>query len=162
MVLGVGSGATANTVGQIFDQVTAVEINPTVLDNLFRMKEYNFDIEANPRLTLVQDDAIHFVKANTEQYSLIINTVTSPLYFSSSKLYTDDFLRSIKPRLAPGGVYVTWVDSRVGDHGLDIILNTLGRSFANCALACVKDSYFLLLCSDDPVVARQAPCTGPA
>jgi spermidine synthase len=156
LVLGVGSGATANTVGQIFEETTAVEINPAVLDNLFRMKDYNFDIEANPKVTLVLDDAIHFVKANTDRYALIINTVTSPLYFSSSKLYTDDFIRSVKRRLAPGGVYVTWVDARIGDRGVDITLNTLKQSFSHCGLGSVKDSYFLLLCSDEPIVARQA------
>lgn len=154
LVLGVGSGATAATVGQMFESTDAVEINPAVLDNLHRMSEYNFDIEHNPHVNIVQDDAIHFVKSKRERYSLIINTVTTPLYFSSSKLYTDDFLKSIEPRLTPGGVYVTWVDSRVGDRGLDIVLQTVAQTFDHCALGCVKSSYFLLLCSNEPIRAR--------
>ncbi len=155
LVLGVGSGATAGTVGQIFERTDAVEINPAVLENLFRMKAYNFDIEQNPGVTIIQDDAIHFAKTVDEQYSLIINTVTTPLYFSSSKLYTHDFLSQIRQRLAPAGVYVTWVDSRIGEQGLDIVLNTVSRSFEHCAIGCVKSSYFLLLCSAEPIRARQ-------
>ncbi|MEE3220180.1 MAG: spermine synthase, partial [Planctomycetota bacterium] len=155
LVLGVGSGATAGTTGLLFDEVDAVEINPVVLDNLDRMAEFSFDIRNNSRVRIIQDDAIHFTKSSRESYSLIINTVTTPLYFSSSKLYTRDFLDSVRQRLAPGGVYVTWVDSRVGDRGLDIVLNTISKSFDHCAMGCVKSSYFLLLCSAEPVRVRQ-------
>ena len=154
LVLGVGSGATAGTVGRLFDKTDAVEINQAVLENLFRMSKYNFDIEHNPRVTITHDDAIHYTRVCDQQYSLIINTVTTPLYFSSSKLYTDDFLSVIRQRLTPGGIYVTWVDSRVGDRGLDIVLKTVGRSFNHCAIGCVKASYFLLICSNEPIRPR--------
>ena len=155
LVLGVGSGATAGTTGLLFDDVDAVEINPAVLDNLHRMSKYSFDIRSNSHVRIVQDDAIHFTKASQASYSLIINTVTTPLYFSSSKLYTRDFFETVRRRLSPGGVYVTWVDSRVGDRGLDIVLNTISESFDHCAMGCVKSSYFLLLCSDEPIRVRQ-------
>jgi len=154
LVLGVGSGATAGTVGRLFDKTDAVEINQAVLENLYRMSKYNFDIENNPRVTITHDDAIHYTRVHNEQYSLIINTVTTPLYFSSSKLYTDDFLSVIRHRLTPGGIYVTWVDSRVGDRGLDIVLKTIARSFDHCAIGCVKASYLLLICSNEPIRPR--------
>jgi predicted membrane-bound spermidine synthase/thioredoxin-like negative regulator of GroEL len=155
LVLGVGSGATAATVGLLFDHTDAIEINQVVLDNLFRMKEYNFDIESNPRVNLVHGDAIRYAKASREKYSLIINTVTTPLYFSSSKLYTLDFLEAIRGRLEPDGVYVTWVDSRVGERGLDIMLKTLGSGFDHCSLAYIKAAYYLLMCSQVPVQVHQ-------
>ena len=98
LVLGVGSGATASAVGLLFDHTDAVEINGVVLENLFRMKAYNFDIENNPKVTIIHDDGMRYVKASSEKYSLIINTVTSPLYFSSSKLYTREFLEAIANR----------------------------------------------------------------
>ncbi len=154
LVLGVGSGATAGTVGQIFDKTTAVEINPVILENLHRMSQYNFDIENNDRVDIVLNDAIHHVKTDPQEYSLIINTVTTPLYFSSSKLYTNDFLREVRHRLAPDGVYVTWFDGRVGNHGLDIVLKTIKNNFKYCSVGCVKSAYFLLLCSDEPIHAH--------
>ncbi len=155
LVLGLGSGATASAVGLLFDQTTGVEINSAVLKNLYRMKEFNFDIENNPKVTIVHDDGIHFSKTSKEKFSLIINTVTTPLYFSSAKLYTKDFLEVIKKRLQPDGVYVTWIDSRVGNRGVDIIFNTLDNSFQHCAIGYIRSSYFLLLCSDKPIQANQ-------
>ncbi|MDQ7000474.1 MAG: tetratricopeptide repeat protein [Mariprofundus sp.] len=155
LVLGLGSGATASAVGLFFEQTDVVEINPVVRDNLFRMAAWNFDIEHNARVTITVDDAIHFVKSGEKQYSLILNTVTTPLYFSSSKLYTRDFFDDVKARLNNGGVYVTWMDSRIGDNGSDIILRSLQQSFRHCALLYVKSSYFLLVASDTPLKMHQ-------
>jgi len=155
LVLGLGSGATASAVGLFFEQTDVVEINPVVRENLFRMAAWNFDIAHNARVNITVDDAIHFVKSGEKQYSLILNTVTTPLYFSSSKLYTRDFFDNVKARLNNGGVYVTWMDSRIGDNGSDIILRSLQQSFRHCALLYVKSSYFLLVASDTPLKMHQ-------
>jgi predicted membrane-bound spermidine synthase/tetratricopeptide (TPR) repeat protein len=156
LVLGVGSGATASTVGLLFREVDAVEINPVVLDNLWRLARYNFELPAMKNVRLICDDAIHYLKRHNQRYSLVLNTVTTPLYFSSSKLYTKEFLESVKQHLTADGLYVTWLDSRIGDEGLDIILSTLAGTFKHCAVACVRAEYFLLLCSDKPVQAHLA------
>jgi spermidine synthase len=154
MVLGVGSGATAASVGLLFDKVDAVEISQVILENLSRMQEYNFDIVNMPNVRLVHDDAIHAVKLASRDYSLILNTVTSPLFFSSSKLYTVDFLREVKRHLTPGGLYMTWLDSRVGDKGADIMVESLTEVFPHCGLVQLSSTYLLALCSESPIVAR--------
>ncbi len=155
LVLGLGSGATAGTVGLLFDRVDTVEINGVLLNNLNRMGDLNFDVHNAANVHLIHDDGIHFVKAVDQSYSLIINTVTTPLYFSSSKLYTLDFLTSVKQHLAPNGVYVTWIDPRIGDRGMDITLKTLSQVFRQCGLGYIKAEYFLLLCSPGELAVRQ-------
>lgn len=151
LVLGLGSGGTASVVGQLFEHTDVVEINPVVVENEYRMKQWNFDIVHNPRVHIVVDDAIHYTKTVNKQYDLILNTVTSPLYFSSSKLYTLDFFAQIKRRLHPGGVYVTWMDGRIGGEGARIVVKTLQQHFKHCTIAFIKSGYFLLLASDQPV-----------
>jgi tetratricopeptide (TPR) repeat protein len=151
LVLGLGSGATASAVGLLFDHTDVVEINPVVRENQFRMTRWNFDIEHNPKVNIVVDDAIHYTQSSTKSYDMILNTVTSPLYFSSSKLYTRDFFGMIKQRLRPGGIYVTWMDSRVGSNGARIILNTLKQRFDHCAILFIKSGYYLLIASDNAV-----------
>ncbi|MDD4929157.1 MAG: tetratricopeptide repeat protein [Gallionella sp.] len=154
LVLGLGSGATASVVGLLFDHTDVVEINPVVRDNQFRMKPWNFDIENNPRVNIVVDDAIHYIQSVPDTYDMILNTVTSPLYFSSSKLYTLDFFDKIKRRLRPDGMYVTWMDSRIGSAGARIVLNTVRQRFKHCSVIFIKSGYYLLLASDDPVRLR--------
>jgi len=157
LVLGLGSGATAAAVGSLFAHTDVVEINPVVRDNLDRMKQWNFDLAHNPRVSIVVDDAIHYVRAIDTRYDVILNTVTTPLYFSSSKLYTREFFARVKQRLRPDGIYVTWMDGRVGDRGADIILHTIRGAFRHCALFYIKSSYFLLICSDVPLSRQRMP-----
>ncbi|RMG54512.1 MAG: spermine synthase [Gammaproteobacteria bacterium] len=161
LVLGLGSGATATVVGQLFAHTDVVEINPVVRSHLHLMRRWNFDIEHNSNVDIHVDDAIHFLKRSTARYDLILNTVTTPLYFSSSKLYTLDFLNLVSSHLSPDGLYVTWMDSRIGDAGADIILRTLHEHFAHCSLAYVKSAYFLFLCSDAPIVRQDLPALAP-
>jgi tetratricopeptide (TPR) repeat protein len=134
--------------------VEAVEISGVILENLPRLAEYNFDIARMPNVSLVHDDAIHALRLSEGGYSLILNTVTSPLFFSSSKLYTVEFLRNVRSKLAPGGLYMTWLDSRVGDRGADIMLESVTSNFEHCGLAQLSSNYLLLLCSDTPIVAH--------
>jgi spermidine synthase len=155
LVLGVGTGATAGTVGLIFDRADVVEINRAVLGNLHRMEEYNFGIEHQPGVNIIHDDGIHFVKTSPKKYSLILNTVTTPLYFSSSKLYTVDFFEAVMERLRPDGVYVTWMDQRIGDRGAEIILETLAHVFRECWLNYMNYNYFILACSDADIGLAQ-------
>jgi tetratricopeptide (TPR) repeat protein len=154
LVLGLGSGATASAVGMLFDHTDVVEINPVVRENQFRMTRWNFDIEHNPRVNIVVDDGIHYIQTVNKSYDMILNTVTSPLYFSSSKLYTLEFFDKIKRRLNTNGTYVTWMDSRVGSEGARIILNTLRQRFKHCSMLFIKSGYYLLIASDQPVKLR--------
>lgn len=162
LVLGLGSGATASSVGQLFDHTDVVEINPVVRDNQFRMKQWNFDIEHNKNVHIVVDDAIHYIQSVPNRYDMILNTVTSPLYFSSSKLYTLDFFDKIKKRLNPDGVYVTWMDTRIGSQGARIVLNTVRQRFKHCSVIFIKSGYYLLLASDSPVRLQHPDMTDKA
>ena len=49
----------------------------------------------------------------------VLNTVTNPMYFSSSKLYTRDFFRLVKAHLRDDGVYTTWIGTTVGNLGFE-------------------------------------------
>ncbi|MGZ8249445.1 spermine/spermidine synthase domain-containing protein [Methylomagnum sp.] len=155
LVLGLGSGSTASVVALAFDHTDAVEINPAVVANLGKMSQWNHDLLDNKKLNIVLDDGIHYVRSAKKTYSLVLNTVTSPIYFSSAKLYTHDFYQAIKKRLKPDGIYATWVDSRIGDGGVDIILKTLSASFKECSAFYIKSTYFLFVCGDQPVSLRQ-------
>lgn len=151
LVLGLGAGSTGSVVGLLMDHTDIIEINPVVRANQARMKQWNFDIEHNPKVNIIVDDAIHYAKTSEKQYDLILNTVTTPLYFSSAKLYTKDFFDIVKPRLKKDGVYVTWMDSRIGTRGAEIVVNTLKTKFKHCGVVFIKSGYFLLIASDEPV-----------
>jgi len=155
LVLGLGSGATAGTVAEIFNRVDVVEINSIIIQKQSLMKQYSFHIMEKPNVQVFLDDGIRFIKNVDKKYQMIINTVTTPLYFSSSKLYTADFFQDIKQHLTPDGIYTTWVDYRIGKRGLLILLKTLQSQFPYCWVSMMRSQYFLLHCSRQPLQLRQ-------
>lgn len=155
LVLGLGSGATAGTVAEVFKKLDIVEISPTIIEKQFLMKEYSFDVMSKPNVNVICDDGIRFLKTTPRKYDLILNTVTSPLYFSSSKLYTRDFYQQVKTHLKEDGIYTTWLDSRVGEMGVKIILTTLKSEFKYCWVTQIKSNYYLLVVSNNPLAIRQ-------
>src|SRR5262249_49639166 len=152
--IGLGSGSTPGLLAQIFDQVDGVEISPLVVQNLPRMARWNFRVYERPNVHIVVDDGVHALKRSGRKYSLIVNSVNTPLYFSAAKLYSVDFLQAVRDRLTSDGVYATWVDSRVGDVGVQIMLNSLLAVFRDCAIASISGNYHLLTCS-----ASRSRCT---
>jgi spermidine synthase len=157
IVLGVGTGMTAGASALLFDQLTAVEINPAMLAMLPRWKEHNLNLAERPNVRVVLDDGLSFMARTGDRYDAVINTVTSPMYFSSSKLYTRDFFELVKQHLAPGGVYSMWFDARVTRQGARIIFTTLASSFRDCILVFLRGSYSQVLCSQQPMRAHPIP-----
>ncbi|MFN8671834.1 MAG: tetratricopeptide repeat protein [Candidatus Sericytochromatia bacterium] len=155
LILGLGSGATAGTVNEIFNKTDAVEINPVVIEHQEDLKQYNFNIHHSKKAHIICDDGIRFIKNTNKKYDLILNTVTSPLYFGASKLYTIDFFKLVKEKLTEEGVYTTWIDSRIGKKGLEITLNSLKKEFKYSWVSMIKGSYYVLVCSNKPLAIHQ-------
>lgn len=156
LVLGAGTGITASATADLFKSVDVVEINPIVIDEMLPMfAKPNQNLLERPNVKLHLQDGMVFMAHGDKKYDAIVNTVTTPLFFSSSKLYTRDFFRVVKSRLKPGGVYSTWFDSRVGDRGARIIFNTIRDNFRSCSFVFLSTVYVDVLCSDEPMKLRQ-------
>lgn len=154
LVLGVGTGITAAATASVFEHTVAVEVNPSMLSLLPRWQQHNMSISTNPGVELVLDDGLSALLRSDLKFDAIVNTVTSPLYFSSSKLYTREFFDLVSERLADGGVYTLWFDGRVTEAGARVIFETLAGSFESCAFTYLDTTYLQLLCANQPLEMR--------
>lgn len=146
LVLGTGTGVTAGATATLFEKTTVVEINPAVFDALPRFADHNFGLHERSDVTLKLADGLSVLANSPERYDLVISTVTSPVYFSSSKLYTVDFFELVKSRLSDGGVFAFWFDARLSEAGTGIILETMSRVFDDCHFVFLFDSYYEAIC----------------
>ena len=110
LVIGGGDGGTAREIlkHKCIEHLTVVEIDakvvefsqkylPTICKNVFD----------EPRLTLVIDDGVKFLKSQeTFNYDLIIIDSTDPLG-PAEPLFSEDFYKSCKKSLNEGGILVT-------------------------------------------------------
>gem|GEM_PF-4176815 len=85
----------------------------------------------------------------SQTYDTIVNTVTSPHYYSASKLYTKEFYDLVSKKLSPGGVYSSWFDVRIENVGISVMINTLESSFNDCRYFALSSGYFNVVCSNE-------------
>lgn len=71
LLLGLGGGSVIETLRQDFNyqkQITAVDIDPVIID----IAKTEYQLENNSNTTIICNDALHFTKANTHKFDLII------------------------------------------------------------------------------------------
>jgi len=150
LVIAFGAGITAGSV-LASDQVASldvVDLNPDVegINDLFT--DVNGDVFHKPRFHFYNDDGRNYLVTSNKQYDVIISDSTHPRAYDSWILYTEEFYRSVKKRLLPGGVFAQWVPvlgSMQGDL-MKIHMNTFQKVFPNTTFWYVygSDQAFLM------------------
>ena len=157
LILGLGTGVTAGAAAQVFKHIDVVEINPTMFSVIEELKDENYNIQDAKNANFYTQDAFVYLLQNKKKYDSIINTVTGPVYFASSKLYTKDFFEMAKRSLKPGGTYSLWISSPTTEEGIKIIYQTLKESFSDCDFIFLTDIYQNIVCKADGPLTIKKP-----
>jgi spermidine synthase len=115
LILGAGSGTdVVAALRHGARRVDAVEIDPVII-RLGRAyhPERPFD---DPRVTLINDDARHFLRTTTDRYDLVVFALIDSLTLQSSfsgvrlesYMFTEESFRAVRDRLAPDGLLVIY------------------------------------------------------
>ncbi len=111
LVLGYGSGVTARVLADVpgMRRVRVVEIEPAVLamDPLFN--HVNDSVLFRPTVTVVVDDARSAFQLTSERFDVIASEPSNPWVAGIATLYTPEFYRIARSRLAEDGVFGQWI-----------------------------------------------------
>jgi spermidine synthase len=112
LVIGCGAGVTAGAVSidSLVTDETIAEIEPLVpfvVSTYF--SEYNFDVVANPKVTVHLDDARHYLLTTDKKFDAITSDPLDPWVKGAATLYTREFFEEVKEHLNPGGVFTLFV-----------------------------------------------------
>jgi hypothetical protein len=84
----------------------------------------------NPKLNVIFGDGRELLLTSKEQYDLIVSEPSNPYRAGIASLFTREFYEAVERRLAPGGVFVQWVQSyEVDRRAVDLVYATLSSSF---------------------------------
>ncbi|MBI3449938.1 MAG: fused MFS/spermidine synthase [Acidobacteria bacterium] len=154
VVIGYASGITVGAVTQYdIKSLTAVEIEPAILQASELFKDYNHDPLANPRVKVVTGDGRNFLLVTPDRYDVIISEPSNPWMTVASNLFTKEFFEIGRERLKPGGVFAQWLQL-YGMQPSD--LRALTRTFASVfpnvmVFNTIPDADLVLIGSDKPL-----------
>ena len=112
LVVGFGAGITAGTfvLYPDIERIVICEIEPIIPPNIGPyFRKQNYDVLQDPRVTVVYDDARHYILTTKEKFDVITSDPIHPWVKGAAVLYTQEYFEMAKRRLNPGGVITQWV-----------------------------------------------------
>jgi len=110
-LIGQGIGVTTHVLASMpgMQRVKMVEIEPAVLqmDSLFRA--VNDSVLARPNVEAVVDDARSALQLDRTRYDVIVSEPSNPWVAGIATLYTPEFFRIARSRLADDGIFCQWI-----------------------------------------------------
>ena len=113
LVIGLGTGTTAGWLGQVrgMERVDVVEIEPAIVEVARQCSAVNERVLDNPRVHLVFDDAREVLLSSKESYDIIFSEPSNPYRAGISSLFSRQFYQAVKRRMAPGGLFLQWLQA---------------------------------------------------
>jgi len=132
LVIGFGSGMTVSALARYpgIERIDCVEIEPAVIHAAPYLEELNRGVLRDPRVHIILDDGRNFLLTTRERYDLIVSEPSNPWIAGVAGLFTDEFYREVRSRLAPGGMLVQWIQAySLYPEDLKMVLATLVPHF---------------------------------
>src|SRR5256712_9812241 len=109
--IGYGSGVTARVLADVpgMRRVRVVEIEPAVLEMDRFFRHVNDTALARPNLSVIVDDARSALQIDPTRYDVVVPEPSNPWLAGVATLYTPEFFRVVRSRLADDGVFCQWV-----------------------------------------------------
>ncbi|MDT8335827.1 MAG: hypothetical protein RQ753_09010, partial [Desulfurivibrionaceae bacterium] len=151
-VLGVGSGITS---GEALNhpgvgRVVTVELAREVFEAAKYFAADNGRFWENSRHRMVIEDGKTFLQLSKEKFDVIALEPTNIWQEGMAGLFSEEFFRLARARLAEGGVMAQWLHTyKVDNRTLNIVLKTFSRVFPDAAIFEMESGDILLLGFDN-------------
>jgi spermidine synthase len=131
LMIGVGTGITAGSLlTHPLEQLDVVDISPAVIEGVKYFEADTHDAFHDPRCHVYVEDARTFLTLSHEKYDLIVSEPSNPWVSGVAGLYSQDFFRVAREKLAPDGRVVQWIHTYESSPDLiRLVVRTLRDSF---------------------------------
>jgi spermidine synthase len=154
-VVGYGSGVTTYAVmTHPVRDVLTIELEGAVIEAAPFFRADAHDPLSDPRSRLLVEDAGTYLRSTPRKYDLILSEPSNLWIAGMADLFTTDFYRAARARLAPGGLFSQWVQCyQASPVTLGTVFRTLVTRFPHGQLFYVDGSADLIvLASPDRAV----------
>jgi len=112
LIVGFGAGVTAGSFvpDPGIEKIVICEIEPLIPPTATRyFHRENHEVLNDPRVTVVYDDARHYILTTKEKFDIITSDPIHPWVKGTATLYSTEYFELCRRRLNPGGVITQWV-----------------------------------------------------
>ena len=164
--IGFGSGLSTHTLlgNPHLSRVDTIEIEPEMVRAAEHFRPRNELAYVDPRSRIVIDDAKTFFSTRPEKYDLILSEPSNPWVSGVAGLFSDEFYRLVRRHLAPGGLFVQWIQLYEIDVPLVVsVLKALEANFADYVAYAAHDADLLIVAKEGSLgVPDPSPLMAPA
>jgi spermidine synthase len=155
-IVGLGSGVTlASALMHPIDSVDVVEISPEVVEASAHFTHENRDALGDSRTRLVRGDGRTHLSLTSRLYDVVISEPSNPWMAGVASLFTQEFFRTVRDRLSPGGIFCQWAHTYdISDADLRSIVTTFTAVFPDGTMWLVGDGDLLLVGSQTSLEPR--------
>jgi spermidine synthase len=153
-LIGFGSGVTAGSITRFpIASLEVVELEPAIYRASRFFEQVNHRPLSNPKVTARVGDGRNFLTQRGDPFDVIVSQPSNPWITGVSNLFTREYFRSAKARLAPGGLFCLWAQLyELAPWNVKSIYRTLRDEFAYVWVFSPED-----LSSDTILIASQSP-----
>jgi spermidine synthase len=112
LVVGFGAGVTAGAISihPTVERMVICEMEPLIPKIVSQyFSDANHGVAENRKVSIVYDDARHYVLTTREKFDVITSDPIHPWVKGAATLYTREYFEHVKAHLKPGGVVTQWV-----------------------------------------------------
>ena len=112
LVVGFGAGVTAGAISihPTVERMVICEMEPLIPKIVSKyFSDANHGVAENRKVSIVYDDARHYVLTTREKFDVITSDPIHPWVKGAATLYTREYFEHVKAHLNPGGVVTQWV-----------------------------------------------------
>jgi spermidine synthase len=146
--MGITLGATARHPG--LEKIDVIELSPEILAAQEQLGRINGNVVDNPLVRIRIDDGRAFMKRTDHRYDMITADPIHPKISRVGYLYTEEYYRSIRDRLNPGGIVCQWMPLyQISPTRLRSAMKSFVEVFPNTTFWYVKN-HGLFIAQRDP------------
>ncbi|MBI3263864.1 MAG: fused MFS/spermidine synthase [Acidobacteria bacterium] len=152
-IIGLGSGVTAAAaLSHAVSRLDVLEISPEVVEASSYFSRENHDVLKDPRVHLIVGDGRTHLLLAPRQYDVIVSEPSNPWMAGVASLFTAEFFRAARARLAPGGILCQWAHTYdISEQDLRSIAATFRTVFPDGTMWLIGAGDLLLVGSDRPL-----------
>ncbi|HVU52904.1 MAG TPA: fused MFS/spermidine synthase, partial [Polyangia bacterium] len=154
-LVGFGSGVTAGAVTQYpIKSLEVVELEPAIYRASHFFDNDNHRPLENPKVTARVGDGRNFLTQRSDKFDVIVSQPSNPWLTGVSNLFTREYFRDVKTRLAPHGLFCQWAQLyEMSPWNIKTIYRTLRDEFPYVYVFAAEDlsSDTILIASEEPV-----------